>query len=70
MYNIYPISIDVNVVLFLWFVQGSKEESMLLLRNFYRGDELFLDMFDDEYQSMAVSMAVVQTTWFLPYKSM
>ena len=28
---------------------------MLLLRNFYRGDELFLDMFDDEYQSMAVS---------------
>ncbi|XP_033631223.1 protein CLEC16A-like [Asterias rubens] len=34
-------------------VEGSKEESMLLLRNFYRGDELFLDMFDDEYQSMA-----------------
>ncbi|XP_022103305.1 protein CLEC16A-like isoform X2 [Acanthaster planci] len=33
-------------------VEGAKEESMLLLRNFYRGDELFLDMFDDEYQSM------------------
>ncbi|XP_038066895.1 protein CLEC16A-like [Patiria miniata] len=33
-------------------IEGAKEESMLLLRNFYRGDELFLDMFDDEYQSM------------------
>ncbi|XP_072168396.1 protein CLEC16A-like [Diadema setosum] len=33
-------------------VEGAKEESVLLLRNFYRGDELFLDMFDDEYESM------------------
>eukprot|EP00057_Strongylocentrotus_purpuratus_P017817 XP_011672291.1 PREDICTED: protein CLEC16A-like [Strongylocentrotus purpuratus] len=33
-------------------VEGAKEESVLLLRTFYKGDELFLDMFDDEYQSM------------------
>lgn len=36
--------------------QGAKEESVLLLRTFYKGDELFLDMFDDEYQSMKVSV--------------
>lgn len=33
-------------------IEGAKEESVLLLRNYYKGDELFLDMFDDEYQTM------------------
>ncbi|XP_033103779.1 protein CLEC16A-like, partial [Anneissia japonica] len=36
----------------LFLFQGAKEESNLMLRNFYKGDELFLDMFEDEYQSM------------------
>ena len=32
---------------------------MLLLRHCYREDELFLDMFDDEYQSMTVGSNVI-----------
>ncbi|PIK39254.1 hypothetical protein BSL78_23896, partial [Apostichopus japonicus] len=33
-------------------IEEQKRRSVLLLRNYYKGDELFLDMFDDEYQTM------------------
>lgn len=33
-------------------IEQSREESMLLLRNFYKSEEIFLDMFEDEYQEM------------------
>lgn len=31
-------------------IEGIKEESTLLLRNFYKSEEIFLDMFEDEYR--------------------
>ncbi|KAF5891478.1 protein CLEC16A isoform X2, partial [Clarias magur] len=33
-------------------VEGAREESLHLLRRFYKGEEIFLDMFEDEYRSM------------------
>lgn len=33
-------------------LEQAKEESTLLLRNFYKSEEMFLDMFEDEYQEM------------------
>ncbi|PNF23192.1 hypothetical protein B7P43_G02739 [Cryptotermes secundus] len=33
-------------------VEGAKEESTCLLRNFYKSEEIFLDMFEDEYSEM------------------
>jgi len=30
-------------------IEGIKEESILLLRNFYKSEEIFLDMFEDEW---------------------
>lgn len=33
-------------------IEGAREESMLLLRNFYKSEEIFLDMFEDEYREM------------------
>ncbi|XP_038136273.1 protein CLEC16A isoform X5 [Cyprinodon tularosa] len=33
-------------------LEGAREESLLLLRTFYKGEEIFLDMFEDEYRSM------------------
>ncbi|XP_037111537.1 protein CLEC16A isoform X2 [Syngnathus acus] len=33
-------------------LEGAREESLHLLRRFYRGEEIFLDMFEDEYRSM------------------
>uniref|UniRef100_A0A3B3CM49 C-type lectin domain containing 16A n=1 Tax=Oryzias melastigma TaxID=30732 RepID=A0A3B3CM49_ORYME len=33
-------------------LEGAREESLHLLRSFYRGEEIFLDMFEDEYRSM------------------
>ncbi|XP_034045656.1 protein CLEC16A isoform X2 [Thalassophryne amazonica] len=33
-------------------LEGAREESLLLLRRFYKGEEIFLDMFEDEYRSM------------------
>ncbi|XP_041085707.1 protein CLEC16A-like isoform X3 [Polyodon spathula] len=33
-------------------LEGAKEESIHLLRRFYKGDEIFLDMFEDEHRSM------------------
>ncbi|XP_066545457.1 protein CLEC16A isoform X4 [Amia ocellicauda] len=33
-------------------LEGAREESVLLLRRFYKGEEIFLDMFEDEYRSM------------------
>ncbi|CAH1795101.1 unnamed protein product [Owenia fusiformis] len=31
-------------------IEGAREEAMLLLRNFYKSEEIFLDMFEDEYR--------------------
>ncbi|XP_032443427.1 protein CLEC16A isoform X5 [Xiphophorus hellerii] len=33
-------------------LEGAREESLHLLRTFYKGEEIFLDMFEDEYRSM------------------
>ncbi|XP_030067259.1 protein CLEC16A isoform X3 [Microcaecilia unicolor] len=33
-------------------LEGAREESVHLLRCFYKGEEIFLDMFEDEYRSM------------------
>lgn len=33
-------------------IAGAKEESTSLLRNFYKSEEIFLDMFEDEYNEM------------------
>lgn len=33
-------------------LEQAKEESTLLLRNFYKSEEIFLDMFEDEFQEM------------------
>uniref|UniRef100_A0A8C4ZF64 C-type lectin domain containing 16A n=1 Tax=Gadus morhua TaxID=8049 RepID=A0A8C4ZF64_GADMO len=33
-------------------MEGAREESLHLLRRFYKGEEIFLDMFEDEYRSM------------------
>ncbi|CAG0879516.1 unnamed protein product [Darwinula stevensoni] len=33
-------------------IEGAKEEAVLTLRNFYKSEEIFLDMFEDEYVEM------------------
>jgi len=33
-------------------VEGAREESILILRNFYKSEEIFLDMFEDEHREM------------------
>ena len=33
-------------------VEETREESVLILRNFYKSEEIFLDMFEDEYRQM------------------
>ncbi|KAG9477104.1 hypothetical protein GDO78_002479 [Eleutherodactylus coqui] len=33
-------------------LEGAREESVHLLRHFYKGEEIFLDMFEDEYRGM------------------
>eukprot|EP00069_Balaena_mysticetus_P009819 bmy_06497T0 len=33
---------------------GAREESVHLVRHFYKGEEIFLDMFEDEYRSMTM----------------
>ncbi|XP_006776356.1 PREDICTED: protein CLEC16A isoform X7 [Myotis davidii] len=35
-------------------LEGAREESVHLLRHFYKGEEIFLDMFEDEYRSMTM----------------
>ncbi|XP_073915215.1 protein CLEC16A isoform X3 [Castor canadensis] len=35
-------------------LEGAKEESIHLVRHFYKGEEIFLDMFEDEYRSMTM----------------
>ncbi|XP_073218552.1 protein CLEC16A isoform X9 [Lepidochelys kempii] len=35
-------------------LEGAREESVHLLRHFYKGEEIFLDMFEDEYRSMTI----------------
>ncbi|VFV37072.1 Hypothetical predicted protein [Lynx pardinus] len=36
-------------------LEGAREESVHLVRHFYKGEEIFLDMFEDEYRSMTDS---------------
>ncbi|XP_027466571.1 protein CLEC16A isoform X3 [Zalophus californianus] len=36
-------------------LEGAREESVHLVRHFYKGEEIFLDMFEDEYRSMTQS---------------
>uniref|UniRef100_A0A8C2WY49 C-type lectin domain containing 16A n=1 Tax=Cyclopterus lumpus TaxID=8103 RepID=A0A8C2WY49_CYCLU len=33
-------------------LEGGREDSLHLLRRFYKGEDIFLDMFEDEYRSM------------------
>jgi len=33
-------------------IEGAREESTLILRNFYKSEEIFLDMFEDEFREM------------------
>ncbi|XP_059091774.1 protein CLEC16A homolog isoform X2 [Tigriopus californicus] len=33
-------------------IEGIREESTLLLRNYYKSEEIFLDMFEDEYRAV------------------
>ncbi|XP_057891290.1 protein CLEC16A isoform X4 [Melospiza georgiana] len=35
-------------------LEGAREESVHLLRRFYKGEEIFLDMFEDEYRTMTM----------------
>ncbi|XP_059011087.1 protein CLEC16A isoform X4 [Mustela lutreola] len=35
-------------------LEGAREESVHLVRHFYKGEEIFLDMFEDEYRSMTM----------------
>ena len=38
---------------------ATKEESMVLLRNVFKTEEMFLDMFEDESREMSVSNIIV-----------
>ena len=33
-------------------MEEAREEGVLILRNFYKSEEIFLDMFEDEYRQM------------------
>ncbi|XP_017746161.1 PREDICTED: protein CLEC16A isoform X7 [Rhinopithecus bieti] len=35
-------------------LEGAREESVHLVRHFYKGEDIFLDMFEDEYRSMTM----------------
>ncbi|XP_075421477.1 protein CLEC16A isoform X12 [Ascaphus truei] len=41
-------------------LEGAREESVHLLRHFYKGEEIFLDMFEDEYRSMTSKILNVE----------
>ena len=43
-------------------LEGIKEESTLLLRNFYKSEEIFLDMFEDEYR--VITLNYIQFSMF------
>nr|XP_020664066.1 protein CLEC16A isoform X5 [Pogona vitticeps] len=45
---------DVHLACLEVSVQGAREESIHLVRRFYKGEEIFLDMFEDEYRSMTM----------------
>ena len=36
-------------------IESSRGEAVLFVRNFYKSEDLFLDMFEDEYREMKVS---------------
>jgi len=33
-------------------IEGAREENILLLQNYYKSDEMFLEIFEDEYLEM------------------
>ena len=35
-------------------IESAKGEAVLYVRNFYKSEDLFLDMFEDEYREMKV----------------
>ncbi|KAM5198885.1 protein CLEC16A isoform 15-T23 [Hipposideros larvatus] len=41
-------------------LEGAREESVHLVRHFYKGEEIFLDMFEDEYRSMTMKPVNVE----------
>ena len=46
-------------------LEGIKEESTLLLRNFYKSEEIFLDMFEDEYR--VITLKSIQSSMYVFY---
>lgn len=36
----------------LALIEGAREENILLLQNYYKSDEMFLELFEDEYLDM------------------
>ena len=48
-------------------LEGIKEESTLLLRNFYKSEEIFLDMFEDEYR--VITLNYIQSSMYVFHTS-
>jgi protein CLEC16A len=36
-------------------IEGAREENILLLQNYYKTDEMFLEVFEDEYLEMSAA---------------
>ena len=53
-YDLQTLKEDKSVMLDEHFaeLEGAREESTLILRNFYKSEEIFLDMFEDEWREM------------------
>lgn len=49
-----------------------KEESMALLRDVFKTEEIFLDMFEDEFREMTVRLCVliIEKSLFMQWSSM
>ena len=48
---------------------STKEESMELLRHVFKSEEIFLDMFEDEYREMTVSISITSHALFKKKKN-
>ena len=44
-------------------IEGAREENILVLQNYFKGDEMFLEIFEDEYLEM--STAKIQSVEYL-----
>ncbi len=42
----------------LALIEGAREENILLLQNFYKCDEMFLELFEDEYLDMIAAKSI------------